>query len=72
MGFAVYGLPGLVSSQPLAEFWQAPTPPDKKLFEAFRGYVIDHAQIYGGFYRPMAIRLAVQESVARLLGEAYV
>lgn len=67
MGSAVYNIEGLVSRQSLSDFWKAPQAPDKELYEAFRSYVITRTQCQGGFYTHTAIRLAVRETVARLL-----
>jgi capsular polysaccharide export protein len=47
LGRAVYDLPGLTHQGALDGFWQAPTPPDRGLFEAFRK-VIAHACLIEG------------------------
>jgi capsular polysaccharide export protein len=50
MGKALYDIEGLCDQKPLREFWSDPTPPDRELYERFRGFVIDKTQINGSFY----------------------
>ncbi len=70
MGDAVYAIPGLVSAQPLKEFWHQPEQPDAALFTAFRKYVLDNSQLYGSFYTRLGIRATVRASLSRLLEPA--
>jgi len=62
----IYRLAGLTHPGGLDGFWQAPTPPDRQLFQAFHRTVIHAAQINGGFYCRQGIRLAA-DNAARLL-----
>lgn len=50
MGQAVYGKPGLVSPQPLAEFFTAPTAPDAASHATYRAFLLATSQLPGGFY----------------------
>lgn len=49
-GRAIYGKPGLVSSQGMAEFFAGPDPTDMELYRAFRRLLLATSQIKGGFY----------------------
>lgn len=50
LGRANYDIPGITFQGCLAEFWERPTPPDPKLFHAYRMYHINITQINGNFY----------------------
>ncbi|MDO1509869.1 MULTISPECIES: capsule biosynthesis protein [unclassified Neisseria] len=50
IGRASYDIAGITFQDSLAEFWNRPTPPDSKLFHAFRMYHINVTQINGSFY----------------------
>lgn len=49
-GTAVYGKPGLVSSQPIDRFFAAPDPPDLAAYREFRQFLLRTSQFRGGFY----------------------
>lgn len=66
MGSAVYAIDGLVDRQPLQDFWHRPQAPDPALYRAFRHYVLQQAQVKGGYYTRLAIRTAVKGCVRRL------
>ena len=51
MGDAFYDIEGLCSQQPLADFWQAPTLIDYKLFLRLRSSLSHHGQINASYYR---------------------
>ncbi|UOO77234.1 capsule biosynthesis protein [Neisseria sp. Dent CA1/247] len=50
LGRANYDISGITFQGCLAEFWKKPTPPDPKLFHAYRMYHINTTQINGSFY----------------------
>jgi len=50
LGRAVYARPGLVSDQPLAEFFARPDRPDARMYLDFRSYLLETSQVPGGFY----------------------
>lgn len=56
-GTAIYDMPGLTFQGSLEDFWNdAPSfIVDKKLYEKFKGYVINKKQINGSFYRRLNI-----------------
>ncbi|HLO78592.1 MAG TPA: capsular biosynthesis protein [Magnetospirillum sp.] len=70
LGRAIYDMPGLTFQGPLAEFWQRPERPDPALYEAFRVVVLHACMVNGNFYSEDGVRLAVANSVPRLLGGA--
>lgn len=67
LGKAIYDLPGLTFQQGLDKFWRHRTKPDAKLFRSFRDVVVHRSQINGGFYSKQAIKLAVRNSIPRLV-----
>lgn len=50
LGRANYDMEGITFQGSLAEFWKHPTPPDRRLFHAYRMYHINVTQINGNFY----------------------
>lgn len=64
LGRAVYGKPGLVSDQPLADFFAAPHPPDPEAYRIYRRYLLETSQIPGGYYSARGRR----QLVARMAG----
>ncbi len=50
LGRAHYDIPGMTCQGKLADFWNNPTPPDSRLFHAYRMYHINVTQINGSFY----------------------
>ncbi|MCU0906445.1 MAG: capsule biosynthesis protein CapA [Rhodobacteraceae bacterium] len=49
-GRTVYRRPGLTSDQGLRAFFAAPSPPDRMLCLAYRGFLLSTSQLPGGFY----------------------
>lgn len=68
-GTAVYDKPGLVSHQPLAEFFQAPTPPDPSLYAIYRQFLMETSQMPGGFYSARGRAQLLRHVVDRMLSE---
>lgn len=66
-GAAVYDKPGLVSHQPLAEFFASPTPPDRAAYAVFRRFLLETSQLPGGYYAERSRRLLLSRCVARVL-----
>ncbi|MBK1636030.1 capsule biosynthesis protein [Rhodovulum adriaticum] len=68
LGTAIYGKPGLVSGQPLAEFFAAPRPPDAEAYAVFRRFLLETSQVPGGYYsrrgRAQALRRIVDMVLA--------
>lgn len=58
----IYQLPGLTHQGTLADFWQAPTPPNPQLFSYFYRTVMHATQVNGGFYCQPSIDLAVNNA----------
>ncbi len=51
LGRAIYDIEGLTCKHmSLDAFWNHATKPDKKLYEAFRHYLVKHTQLNGSFY----------------------
>ena len=66
LGKAVYDIPGLTHQGELAEFWNAPKPPEADLFDAFRRVLAARCLIRGSFFGEAGLRLAVEAAVDRL------
>jgi capsular polysaccharide export protein len=66
LGDAVYRVPGMVSSQGLDDFWQAPQPPDPGLVEDFIAALAATIQIRGVYYNQPGIDAAVAAAAERL------
>ncbi len=68
LGRAVYEKPGLISKQPLAEFFQSPARPNGRAYRIYRDYLLETSQVPGGFYadhsRAHALRLVVDLMLA--------
>jgi len=57
LGEAVYSMPGLVHSGPLATFWQEPGKVNQTLYQRFRHHLVAHTQLNASFYaRAPALR----------------
>lgn len=50
LGEAVYSMPGLVHSGPLASFWQEPGKVNQALYQRFRHHLVAHTQLNASFY----------------------
>lgn len=55
LGRAHYDIPGMTDQGKLADFWHHPTPPDAKLFHAYRMYHMNVTQIHGNFYTQVSL-----------------
>lgn len=67
LGTALYNLPGLTFQGGLDQFWKHGRRPDSSFYRKFRNVVIAHSQVNGGFYSEGGIKLAVKNSLPRLL-----
>jgi capsular polysaccharide export protein len=67
LGQAIYNIEGLVSRQPLDEFWNDPQHPDIPLRDAFIKALADTVQLKGTYYQQPGLDNAVKEAVDRLL-----
>jgi capsular polysaccharide export protein len=66
LGEAIYDIAGLTQQGELDEFWNAPTPPDPDLFDAFRRVLVARCLIPGSFFSEAGLRSAVEAAVNRL------
>lgn len=69
VGRAVYCKPGLVSGQPLMDFFRAPDPPDPKACRIFRRFLLRTSQVPGGYYSARGRALALGRVADMLLAE---
>jgi capsular polysaccharide export protein len=70
LGTAVYNLPGLTFQHGLDNFWKQGQKPDSNFYRKFRNVVIAHSQVNGGFYSEKGIRLAIKNSLPKLLNQS--
>lgn len=66
-GDAVYAKPEFVSTQPLPEFFNAPTRPDSRAYRDYRHYLLETSQIAGGFYSANGRRQLLRQVVDLML-----
>jgi capsular polysaccharide export protein len=66
-GDAVYDKPEFVSTQPLPEFFAAPTRPDLRAYRDYRRFLLETSQIPGGFYSAAGRRQLLRQVVDLLL-----
>ncbi|KAF0675696.1 capsule biosynthesis protein [Profundibacterium mesophilum] len=66
-GEAVYNKPEFASTQPIAEFFAAPTRPDARAYRDYRHYLLETSQIAGGFYSASGRRQLLRQVVDLLL-----
>ncbi len=66
-GTAVYAKPDFVSTQPLAEFFSRPGPPDSRAYRTFRAYLLETSQVTGGFYSARGRRQLLRQVVDMML-----
>lgn len=59
-GRAVYTRPGLVSGQPLEDFFAEPDAPDICAYRTMRRYLLETSQIFGGYYSARGRRKALR------------
>lgn len=67
LGDAVYNLPGLTFDGPLDRFWQKPTPPGPRIWDAFCRVLQARCLIYGGFASDEGIEMLTEGAIARLV-----
>ena len=46
----MFAKPEFVSTQPLEEFFAAPTRPDTRAYRLYRRYLLETSQVPGGYY----------------------
>lgn len=68
-GNAVYAKPEFVSEQPLPEFFEAPTRPDKRAYRDYRHFLLETSQIAGGFYSSRGRRQLLRQVVDMMLAQ---
>ncbi|MGC2199852.1 MAG: capsular biosynthesis protein [Stellaceae bacterium] len=66
LGKAIYDIAGLTFQGELDEFWNAPTPPEATLFDAFRRVLAARCLIPGSFFNEAGLKLAVDAAIERL------
>jgi capsular polysaccharide export protein len=69
LGEAVYAKPQFVSSQPLPEFFAAPSRPDSRAYRQFRAFLLETSQVTGGFYSAAGRRRVLLQVVDMMLAE---
>jgi capsular polysaccharide export protein len=67
MGTAVYGKPGLVSDQPLAEFFASPARPDLRACRDFRRFLLATSQVPGSYYSARGRQAALRRIADMIL-----
>lgn len=67
LGSAIYDIDGLTFQGSLDDFWTQATAPNKTLFHAFRQCYIQQTQINGSFYNRKGIKMAVKNSLTKLM-----
>jgi capsular polysaccharide export protein len=66
LGKAIFDVPGLAFQGSLDRFWTDASPPDEKLYRAFRKLVISRSQVLGSFFSKEGIPVAVDGVIERL------
>ncbi|WP_420140823.1 capsule biosynthesis protein [Sphingomonas sp.] len=66
LGDAVYDMPRMTDQNGLDHFWQAPTPPDAEVFQAYRRVLIDRCLIQGGYFSDEGLAMLVAGAALRL------
>lgn len=66
-GDAVYAKPEFVSTQPLPEFFAAPSRPDNRAYKDYRRYLLETSQLPGGFYSARGRRQLLRQVVDMML-----
>ncbi|WP_298910843.1 capsular biosynthesis protein [uncultured Aliiroseovarius sp.] len=66
-GNAVYAKPEFVSEQPLSEFFDIPTRPDKRAYRDYRHFLLETSQVAGGFYSARGRRQLLRQVVDMML-----
>jgi capsular polysaccharide export protein len=68
-GNAVYAKPEFVSEQPLPEFFDTPTRPDKRAYRDYRHFLLVSSQVAGGFYSSRGRRQLLRQVVDMMLAD---
>jgi capsular polysaccharide export protein len=68
LGDAVYSMPGTTHQGHIDSFWSNPTPPDERVYPAFRRVLLDRCLIHGGLASESAVATLIDSMVNRLLG----
>ncbi|MDU8928733.1 capsular biosynthesis protein [Alisedimentitalea sp. MJ-SS2] len=66
-GSAVYDKPEFVSTQPLPEFFQCASRPDRRAYQEYRRYLLETSQVAGGFYSAQGRRQLMRMVVDLML-----
>jgi capsular polysaccharide export protein len=66
-GAAVYDKPEFVSSQPLDQFFAAPSRPDTRAYRDYRHFLLETSQVVGGFYSALGRRALLRQVVDMML-----
>jgi capsular polysaccharide export protein len=66
LGRSVYDLPGLTHQDTLESFWRSPSPPDARLFDAFRQVLAHACLLHGDFFTRAGVVHAVAGAVPRI------
>lgn len=66
-GEAVYAKPEFVSSQPLDQFFAAPSRPDSRAYRDYRNFLLQTSQLVGGFYSMRGRRRLLPQVVDLML-----
>ena len=66
-GDAVYSKPEFVSTQPLPEFFAAPSRPNMHAYKDYRRYLLETSQLPGGFYSARGRRQLLRQVVDMML-----
>ncbi|MFP7671813.1 capsule biosynthesis protein [Marivita sp. S0852] len=66
-GTSVYDKPGLVSHQPLPDFFTSPKPPDPEAHAIYRQFLLETSQLPGGFYSSKGRVQLLRHVVDRIL-----
>jgi capsular polysaccharide export protein len=66
-GAAVYDKPEFVSTQPLPEFFAAPTRPDLRAYRDYRRFLLETSQLPGGYYSAAGRRQLLRQVVDLML-----
>ncbi len=66
-GISVYDKPGLVSDQPLPDFFADPQPPDPAAYALYRQFLLETSQLPGGYYSAKGRSQLLRQVVDRML-----
>ncbi|WP_240704805.1 capsule biosynthesis protein [Croceicoccus sediminis] len=66
LGDAVYDIAGITDQKHIDDFWKNPTPPDEKIWKAFRKVLFDRCLISGGIASKSAVNTLIESILTRL------